>query len=1140
MGNLADGLYKVISNEASNQLSQYQADKTISGEIFSIVDVTKGEYKVRYQDGVWSAFSRDKNKYQVGDKVSVKIPLGDFSATKYIEGYAFKTDGLIASDSNIAEEKFSPNWSIIYGTDWSKEYGLVAKASNPTAIFDGTKSSHNIFQQYANKGTQFRISADFMTTFVDIHTKGNYGLRLTFSTSKEDSPEIVYTLDTTLFNGDPYRTAYWTPQTILLTVPKQYLTGLRKIEFFQEGFDNYDPNNNTTNANIFCRNIEIEWVDVVDLTDTSYYLTIATPNGLIFTDSLPSLTLQAKLMSGKESLINKSSCSCYWYKENPSILVGSVNYEKVAGPGWERQFKDKFDTITISRDSCQGMITKFKVVIVYKKDVILSKEISLANINSQYDLFLELVNDTYLEIKNKKDASLDVKGLWYIELPDSTKKKLSETKTKNINLKDYFTYPWIKVFCEVYNNEEKITILDWTNYRNPEEEDLPNFILQYTGDDVFHYDANGDIYNVNEYDSLDHTLKCTIVSSQADKLTFSLKWLDSDKSPIGNTKQELKDSMMKDVWVDADNILHFKINTKFYNVLNKNSLYVRLTALDGTFIDYKKEINFLKDGDQGTNGTTYLCLIRPVDQNENKIADNVALRYINKKWTDDTVVFKAFIYHDGELINENKDFTISYTWESQNVRIIPYENVYNKIQIKGDGKKVKDRYSENGLKQGSDNINPQSPGKLVGFYIKVQVNIKYNQGTETSVYAYYPLDVYEGNDSGDISKIKYNIPNYIKYSASGANPQYDSSPLFFTYNGKEGEIISNSTKLNVYNKYLIPASHFTGENLSARMLKLKINEKKCLWHSIFMYLNPYGNEAINSWDGTTISIDNDKHTILAPQIGAGTKNDKNQFSGVVMGKDSVQNSTGLYGYQNGINTFALKENGEATFGSKQQITINGEKAQITGKNSGVDDGQYMTINLVNQGKDTKAIKIGERFSVDYDGTLTATSGEFTGKVTATSGEIGGCEIKDGKLQIAEANIFGKLTANVIDGSNLNVNSANIANSVNTEWVYAGGINANQISAGTLNADRINVGTLSWDKLIGQAPADKLSSKTSKLESIFVTKGFITNLSTSETSIGNTLTIGAANTKIDGGGITYKGTYMSWDDIVNTKKIAVFG
>ena len=103
MSNLADGLYKVISNEASNQLSQYQADKTISGEIFSIVDVTKGEYKVRYQDGVWSAFSQGKTKYKIGDNVLVKIPLGDFSKTKYIEGYTYNTDITASNESNQIE-----------------------------------------------------------------------------------------------------------------------------------------------------------------------------------------------------------------------------------------------------------------------------------------------------------------------------------------------------------------------------------------------------------------------------------------------------------------------------------------------------------------------------------------------------------------------------------------------------------------------------------------------------------------------------------------------------------------------------------------------------------------------------------------------------------------------------------------------------------------------------------------------------------------------------------------------------------------------------------------------------------------------------------------------------------------------------
>ena len=111
-------------------------------------------------------------------------------------------------------------------------YDGVNHKSEITLFVANDVTSHSVFQQYANRGTEFRISAEFMTTFVDAKTTGNYGLRLTFATSKEDSPEVTYTLDTSLFNGDPYRNSYWAPQTILLTVPKRYLTGLRKVVFF--------------------------------------------------------------------------------------------------------------------------------------------------------------------------------------------------------------------------------------------------------------------------------------------------------------------------------------------------------------------------------------------------------------------------------------------------------------------------------------------------------------------------------------------------------------------------------------------------------------------------------------------------------------------------------------------------------------------------------------------------------------------------------------------------------------------------------------------------------------------------------------------------------------------------------------------
>ena len=1029
MGNLADGLYRVISNEASNQLSQYQADKTISGEIFSIVDVTKGEYKVRYQDGIWSAFSQGKTKYKIGDNVLVKIPLGDFSKTKYIEGYTYNTDIAASNESNQIEESFSPDWSVIYEQNWSNELGLIAydgvdhKSEITLFVADDT-TSHSMFQQYANRGTEFRISAEFMTTFVDAKTTGNYGLRLTFTTSKEDSPEVTYTLDTSLFNGDPYRNSYWAPQTILLTVPKRYLTGLRKIVFFQEGFTNYDPAGNSTQPNIYCRDFKAEWINVTDLTDSSYYLTVATPQGMVFTDNYSSLTLQAKLMSGSESLMNKSSCSCLWYIENPGVLIGSEQYEKAGGIGWRRVQKDKFDAITILRSECPAATTNFKVVVIYNEDKILSKEISLINLISQYDLYLDLTSDTILEIKDRKNDMFTVSGLWYVELPDTTRITAGDTKSSSLDLTPYLAYPWIKVYCDVFDGSTKVSVLNWTNYKSSDEDELPNFILQYSGDDIFHYDANGDIYDITEYDDIEHVLRCNITTSQADSLTFTMRWLDSDKKPI-TIEQEFKGSMMRSVWVDAgDNSLHFKVRTKFYEMLNNNTVYVRLTALDGTYVDYEKEINFLKDGDQGTNGTTYLCLIRPIDLNsEVKRTDKVALRYADGAWGADQIAFKAFVYCNGELIEQRADkadFNISYTWQSRNVEIVTAgQDIYHKVSIKPMENGGTDRYSNGShlTRPGNTALTPEEMG---GFYVKVQVDVKYKTENRISIYAYYPINVCIG--TLDLTKVSYVAPQYIKYTSSGINPQYDSSPLAFSYNGIDGTIESLSGFLGVWNKYLTPASHYTGENNSVGLLKMSVNENTYLLYSIFMYLNPYGNEAINSWDGTAVEIDNAGGTILAPQIGAGTKNTSNQFSGVVMGKDSTQDKTGLYGYKNGINTFALREDGKASFGTKGQIAIDGENAQITGKNSGADDGQYMTINLVNMGSGTYAIRIGDKFLVDYEGNLKCVNANISGSIVSNNAVIGGVQIvaENGSLQLPAANIIGQLIANQINADGLKV------------------------------------------------------------------------------------------------------------------------
>lgn len=182
-------------------------------------------------------------------------------------------------------------------------------------------------------------------------------------------------------------------------------------------------------------------------------------------------------------------------------------------------------------------------------------------------------------------------------------------------------------------------------------------------------------------------------------------------------------------------------------------------------------------------------------------------------------------------------------------------------------------------------------------------------------------------------------------------------------------------------------------------------------------LSRYSNNAVNAWNGRDIMIDNDLGAILAPTIAAGYKNPMtNDFSGVVMGVDQNQRKDGIYksgltktaegvgngtfkvsddkfdnrqylnsslfskyqkenpymagvyGYQMGVPSFGLMENGTAFFGRADggcQIVIDGSNGVIYGGGNGyltspsIKDAMWnsMRISLVDNTRDAYKEKI---------------------------------------------------------------------------------------------------------------------------------------------------------------------------------------
>ena len=122
--------------------------------------------------------------------------------------------------------------------------------------------------------------------------------------------------------------------------------------------------------------------------------------------------------------------------------------------------------------------------------------------------------------------------------------------------------------------------------------------------------------------------------------------------------------------------------------------------------------------------------------------------------------------------------------------------------------------------------------------------------------------------------------------------------------------------------YVIPQDIYSGE-YSNNIIKADIYNEKILEYSIYipiyLSLNTYGLAALNGWDGNSVEIEEDKKYILAPMVGAGSKDKNNKFTGITMGveKDYSKNetNTGLFGHSHGLRSIFLDaEDGSATFG----------------------------------------------------------------------------------------------------------------------------------------------------------------------------------------------------------------------------------
>lgn len=177
----------------------------------------------------------------------------------------------------------------------------------------------------------------------------------------------------------------------------------------------------------------------------------------------------------------------------------------------------------------------------------------------------------------------------------------------------------------------------------------------------------------------------------------------------------------------------------------------------------------------------------------------------------------------------------------------------------------------------------------------------------------------------------------------------------------------------------------------------EIDSEVAISFPIFYLQNKYFSSVINEWDGEKTVVDD--HYVLSTMVGAGTKNNENAFSGVVMGQikhdtDSNKTKMGLFGFNEGTSTFVLdSDDGSAWF--KNSLTI-GEPNNANGYIT-LEDGSIVIKTMVNnEEKDLILInqdnqfQINQQFIVNIDENIKFTIEEKVYEITTNGNVLFGC------------------------------------------------------------------------------------------------------------------------------------------------------
>lgn len=956
MNDICEIICTAVDTIVSSKLEGLQYDIT---KLCTIVDDTqrnKGEYVVSDGSIRFQAFSTDTS-FREGNSVLVVIPNGDYNMQKTISGR-------IAATNTEPFNYTSPMETMvkITGNIFDADDAIVQKGSllaNDITIKNNQEIAgtaigplYKITDQTGLSGfTRLGITADFRSWLngLDVAT-GTYGLKIYIHANtslNEEKRPVVY--DLTFTNEDMYGNPYlfedyFSQEKVFDISNIDEITEI-EVYFYQSG--NFKDGNGNLILytsefegekvkrpnNLFVDNVciylgydvnafsgETLMLTTNDLTTYTYQEVEAADGGKVMGNPNPvTMTLrwihkvndlEYQLLNQEQINTDKYELRWYHYVDN---LASS---DKYAGIGWELLGGENINLIhELDKDK---QYEEFKVIGIIKQDptIVQNEDGSVIEIENDGLVYtsniLRFTNENY-----SYSSEIDKNTGLSIVFMDETKGNYYLYNQNGYILNQGLGQGYTRTMKVMYHGAELVQAPDFNInyiiwYMPFEKSNIERFTDQHTmlvASEDYYSENNGEYKN-----SLTKQWLYTLSKNGTDYVGVKRDFKEND---IILTQS----FAIKNQWAQS----------------NANNTVRVIVNINGIDYEASTELKFGKAGTQGTNRT----LVLEYSSNENAVIAG-----------GDGAIIEAIMYdYDGTRIGTSG----TYTWGWVN------------------------------------NTSYLSIGENYGSYIKINCN---TSTVPNNNYSILKCTYSPGNDEGGINLTSY-LPIAIKdsnyshiegareviYNHQGVPSYYTDAYILYEldrtkqvpeyvavnnaiWNIRNGENATGITqsyipqlkeigKAGIKYKALSAAPFYLKDYANKVCVSCSVGEEVVWSQPILIMQSQYDFAMLNEWDGN-LTINEENGTILSTMLGAGRKNDDNTFSGVLIGdvKEGTglyetETLTGVYGIHEGISSFALRENGTATFGKAGlgQIHIDGNESTIKSSSRNANNGIGMLIDL---------------------------------------------------------------------------------------------------------------------------------------------------------------------------------------------------